>query len=68
MRMRYLFRHMIEDMDIDCGPILDGASVEDVGRQIFDELLAVASGKRTKSELLGMGDEGFAPWQPGPTL
>jgi altronate hydrolase len=63
-----LYRHMSEDMDIDCGPILEGASIEEIGRRIFDELLAVASGKRTKSELLGMGDEEFAPWQPGPTL
>jgi altronate hydrolase len=63
-----LYRHMIEDMDIDCGTILDGASIEDVGRLIFDEILAVASGKPTKSELLGMGDEEFVPWQTGPTL
>ena len=33
-----------------------------------DEILAVASGKRTKSELLGFGDEEFVPWQPGPTM
>jgi altronate hydrolase len=63
-----LYRHMTDDMDIDCGTILDGASIEDVGRQIFDEILAVASGKQTRSELLGMGDEEFAPWQTGPTL
>jgi altronate hydrolase len=63
-----LYRHMSDDMDIDCGTILDGASIEDVGRQILDEIVAVASGKPTKSELLGMGDEEFAPWQTGPTL
>lgn len=63
-----LYRHMAEDMDLDCGTILDGASIEEVGRQVFDEILAVASGKRTKSELLGVGSEEFAPWQPGPTL
>src|SRR5436190_2616092 len=63
-----LYRHMTEDMDLDCGTILDGASIEDVGRQIVDEIFAVASGKRTKSELLGFGDEEFAPWQPGPTV
>jgi altronate hydrolase len=63
-----LYRHMTDDMDINCGTILDGASIEDVGRQIFDEILAVASGKQTRSELLGMGDEEFAPWQTGPTL
>jgi altronate hydrolase len=63
-----LYRHMTEDMDLDCGTILDGASIEEVGRQILDEILAVASGKRTKSELLDVGAEEFAPWQPGPTV
>jgi altronate hydrolase len=42
--------------------------VEDVGRQILDEVLAVASGKRTKSELTGIGEAEFAPWMRGPTL
>ncbi|HZJ65964.1 MAG TPA: altronate dehydratase family protein [Kofleriaceae bacterium] len=63
-----LYRHMTDDMDLDCGTILDGASIADVGRQILDEILAVASGKRTKSELLDIGAEEFAPWQPGPTM
>jgi altronate hydrolase len=63
-----LYRHMTEDMDLNCGTILEGATIEQVGRQILDEILAVASGKRTKSELLGFGDDEFAPWQPGPTL
>ena len=63
-----LYRHMTEDMDLDCGTILDGASIADVGRQILDEIFAVASGKRTKSEVLDFGNEEFAPWQPGPTV
>jgi altronate hydrolase len=63
-----LYRRMTDDMDIDCGTILDGASLDDVGRQILDEIFAVASGKPTKSELLGIGEEEFAPWQTGPTL
>jgi altronate hydrolase len=63
-----LYRHMPEDMDIDCGVILEGASIAEVGRAIFEEMLAAASGQKTKSELLGMGDEEFAPWQLGPTL
>jgi altronate hydrolase len=63
-----LFRHMPEDMDLDCGGILDGASIEETGRRILDELVAVASGKRTKSEELGFGEAEFAPWTPGPTL
>jgi len=39
-----------------------------MGRAILDELVEVASGKRTKSELLGIGEEEFVPWLPGPTL
>jgi altronate hydrolase len=63
-----LYSHMEGDMDIDAGVILDGTPVEDVGRQIFETILAVASGERTKSERHGVGEEEFAPWQIGPTL
>jgi altronate hydrolase len=63
-----LYQHMTEDMDINAGVILDGTPVEEVGRQIFEEILAVASGKKTKSEVHGVGEEEFAPWQIGPTL
>jgi altronate hydrolase len=59
---------MADDMDINAGVILDGVAVEEVGRQIFEEILAVASGKKTKSELSGVGEEEFAPWSIGPTL
>ena len=54
-------------MDINAGKILDGASLEDVGREIFEEVIAVASGKKTKSEAQGIGDEEFLPWTYGPT-
>jgi altronate hydrolase len=63
-----LYEHMQEDMDIDSGVILSGTPVEDVGRQIFEEILAVASGKKTKSEINGVGEEEFSPWSIGPTL
>jgi altronate hydrolase len=63
-----LYRRMEDDMDIDCGVILDGMSTETVGRQILDEMLVVASGKKTKSELAGMGEAEFAPWVRGPIL
>jgi len=55
-----------EDMDIDAGDILHGTTVQQKGEQILDEIIAVASGKQTKSELAGMGDEEFCPWSPGP--
>lgn len=63
-----LYNHMIDDMDINAGVILDGVPVEKVGHQIFDMILDVASGKKTKSEINGVGEEEFAPWQIGPTL
>jgi altronate hydrolase len=63
-----MYEHMIDDMDINAGAILGGTPVEEVGRQIFEEVLAVASGKKTKSELNGVGEEEFAPWSIGPTL
>jgi altronate hydrolase len=58
-----MFARMEEDMDINCGTILDGeASIDEMGEAIFREMLATASGKLTKSELLGYGDDEFAPW------
>jgi altronate hydrolase len=63
-----MYTHMIDDMDVNAGVVLDGTPVEAVGRQIFEEILAVASGKKTKSEINGVGEEEFAPWSIGPTL
>jgi altronate hydrolase len=63
-----MFQRMEDDMDIDAGTILTGQSVEEVGREIFEMILAVASGQKTKSERHGIGDEEFIPWTVGPTL
>jgi altronate hydrolase len=64
-----LYQRMEEDMDINAGTILDGTeTVAEVGRRIFEKIITVASGEKTKSELAGLGDEEFAPWQPGPTF
>jgi altronate hydrolase len=63
-----MYERMIDDMDLNAGEILAGRSVDDVGRELFEKILAVASGERTKSERLGYGDEEFVPWQVGPTL
>jgi arabinonate dehydratase len=62
------YRHMMDDMDINCGDIIDGVSIEEKGREIFDSILSVASGARSKSELLGYGDAEFVPWQVGATM
>ncbi len=63
-----VYRHMEDDMDIDCGVILDGTPLDVVGRRIFEEVVAVASGKRSKSELSGVGEAEFAPWIIGPVM
>jgi altronate hydrolase len=63
-----MYERMIDDMDIDAGVILDGTPVAEVGRQIFEKIIAVASGEKTKSEAQDVGIEEFAPWSIGPTL
>jgi altronate hydrolase len=63
-----IYRRMLDDMDINCGDILDGVSIEEKGEEIFQTVLRVASGERTKSELLGYGDYEFVPWQIGATM
>ena len=63
-----IYRRMIDDMDINCGDILDGVSIEEKGKEIFAKVLAVASGERSKSEELGYGDAEFVPWQIGATM
>jgi altronate hydrolase len=63
-----MYRHLEEDMDINCGVILEGTPLPEVGRRIFEEVIAVASGKRSKSELSGVGEEEFAPWIIGPVM
>ncbi|CAN5398167.1 altronate dehydratase family protein [soil metagenome] len=63
-----LYERMLSDMDINAGTILNGVPIETVGQEIFEEILTVASGKHTKSELHGVGEEEFSPWHIGPTL
>ena len=63
-----MYARMVEDMDINCGDVIDGVSIEDKGKEIFAKVLAVASGERSKSEALGYGDAEFVPWQIGAVL
>jgi altronate hydrolase len=61
-----MFQRLEEDMDINCGLILDGKlSVQEMGQQIFEQILRHASGEPTKSEALGLGDHEFVPWHMG---
>lgn len=64
-----LFRQMPDDMDLNAGDILSsGISIADKGREIFDLIRATASGRVTKSEALGLGDNEFVPWQIGAVM
>ena len=63
-----MFVKLEEDMDINCGEILDGsADMQQMGQKIFELILATCSGKKTKSEEFGLGDHEFVPWQIGIT-
>ena len=63
-----MFHRMSDDMDINAGKILENETVDSVGREIFEKIIAVASGEPTKSEIHGIGDEEFVPWMIGPVL
>ncbi len=64
-----LYERLADDMDLNCGTILTGdETVQEAGARIFAEMLAVASGKLTRSEVHGFGEEEFQPWIQGATL
>jgi altronate hydrolase len=64
-----MFRRLEDDMDVNCGTILDGEeTVQECGARIFELMLRVASGERTKSELFDFGAAEFAPWVIGATM
>ncbi|TFF20416.1 altronate dehydratase [Jiella endophytica] len=63
-----LWQRMQPDMDVNCGEILEGTSLEAKGEEIFDLLLRVASGEKTKSEAQGFGAVEFVPWQIGAVM
>ena len=64
-----LWQRQEEDMDINCGVIVDGSvSIAEMGQQIFDLVLATASGSLSKSERHGYGQNEFVPWQLGAVM
>lgn len=63
-----MYARMREDMDIDCGDILDGVGIAAKGEQILDKIIATASGQQTLSEGLGFGGAEFVPWQIGAVM
>jgi arabinonate dehydratase len=61
-----LWQRQQDDMDLNCGPILTGAqSIEAMGAELFQLMLDVASGQRSRSEIHGYGQNEFVPWQIG---
>ncbi len=59
-----MYEHMKEDMDMNCGIVIDGeATIQEMGQKIFEQLLRTASGEKTKSEELGVGWVEFVPWR-----
>jgi altronate hydrolase len=61
-----MFQRLEEDMDINCGSVIDGdKTLAQLGQEIFEHILACASGRQSKSESLGLGDNEFVPWSLG---
>ncbi|MFL6571280.1 MAG: UxaA family hydrolase [Burkholderiales bacterium] len=64
-----LFVHQEEDMDFNCGTVIDGSeTIQEAGARFFQLILDTASGKKTKSEEFGYGEDEFAPWTLGATM
>jgi arabinonate dehydratase len=64
-----LFVHQEEDMDFNCGTIIDGnETIAQAGERFFELMLRAASGDKTKSEQFGYGEDEFAPWTIGATM
>jgi altronate hydrolase len=58
-----------DDIDINCGEVIDGsASIDAMGERIFQQMLATASGVKTKSEVHGYGQNEFVPWALGAVM
>jgi altronate hydrolase len=64
-----MYRRMADDMDLNAGVVMDGeATVQELGAQLFTLILETASGRKTRSEELGFGQEEFVPWQLGAVM
>ena len=64
-----LYVRQEDDMDINCGTVIDGSeTIQQVGERIFGLILETASGRKSKSEEFGYGEDEFAPWMLGATM
>jgi altronate hydrolase len=62
------YSHMVDDMDVNAGRILEGIPIDEAADELFELVIAVASGQMTKSEAQGVGELEFGPWQARGTL
>jgi altronate hydrolase len=62
------YHHMIDDMDVNAGQVLEGVPLDSVADELLELVVAVASGRHSKSEAQGMGELEFVPWQAGAML
>jgi altronate hydrolase len=59
-----LWRRQADDMDFNCGEVLDGTrTIAELGADLFRQLLDTASGRASRSEAHGYGQQEFVPWQ-----
>ncbi|MEI2417400.1 altronate dehydratase family protein [Orrella sp. JC864] len=64
-----MYERLKEDMDVNCGGIIEGqTTIAQAGQEIFELILRVASGEPSKSEAQGFGDSEFVPWQIGAVM
>lgn len=64
-----LAQTMADDIDFDCGRLLsENVCLDDLGRELFEMLLATASGRSTASECMDLGENEFVPWMLGPVF
>ena len=63
-----LARRLSGDIDLDCGPVLDGRPIAELGEELLDLICATASGRPTTSEDLGVGNEEIIPWRTGAVM
>jgi altronate hydrolase len=62
------YQRMVDDMDLNAGQVLDGASLEEVAAELLDLVITVASGQPSKSEAQDTGEAEFSPWSLGGML
>jgi altronate hydrolase len=63
-----LAESMPDDMDFNAGQLLEGKTWEIASQELFELLIAAASGQRTRSETHGLSEQEFVPWQPDEVL